>query len=142
MKRNWKYFLFWICLLFMFSGCHQAETAKPTRPLCTYITQIDVFYQQSGQKMHLQFTEDEKIEPILHYLRLLKYYGDAETAPGLSDTVEYKLLLTASDGTQRLYRQKGDAYLSWDDAAWQALDPQQAQLLAPLLRLLSAEYAV
>jgi len=137
---KWKILFLWISVLVSFSGCHQVETPKPTRPLCTYITQIDVFYQQGGEDTHLQFTDDEKIEPILHYLRLLKYYGDTEETPALPDATEYTLLLTASDGSQQLFRQKGAACLSWEDAAWQALDPQQAQLLPPLLRLLSAEY--
>ena len=137
---KWKILFLWISVLVSFSGCHQVETPKPTRPLCTYITQIDVFYQQSGNDIHLQFTDDKRIEPVLHYLRLLKNYGDADNEPALSDVTEYRLILTASDGTQQLFRQKGAACLSWDDAAWQVLDPRQAQLLAPLLRLLSAEY--
>ena len=139
MKRFFKILPAVAVLLFILPGCRQTDAPEITKPLCTFVTQIDVYRVQGTKTLHDRFTKDGQMKPILHYLRLLDFYGNA-TAELPPVQTEYRIILTFSDGSSRQYRQINDACISCDNAPWQKLKPNQGQLLAPLLRLLSADY--
>ena len=136
MRKILNLFLIVLCL----SGCRQ-EAAVPTQtaPLYRYVTQVDVTCRQADQVLHKQYIQDEKIESVLHYLRLLYDHGDIETLPADADQTDYEIILSFSDGGRRVYHQRGSAYLSQDGGPWLILEQWQGRKLLTLFRLMPSD---
>ena len=83
--------------------------------------------------MTRHYTQPAKVTAILNYLRLLKTQGAADTDPEQLTGDRFEITLYYSDGQQRIYRQQSNRYLSKNARAWEKVDPQQAQLLYPML---------
>ncbi len=83
--------------------------------------------------MEVIYTQPQKMETILYYLRSLEDLGSADTDPERIMGDRFKITVIYSDGSRRLYRQQADRFLSRDDRPWRTVDPQKAALLYPLL---------
>lgn len=98
---------------------------KPPRPV---VTRVEV----DGGQLHWDYTQPEKMELVLHYLRSAPEfplpYGTE--APG---EARWDFTLTLSDGSQRHYRQAGNGFLQKEGANWKTIDPQKALFLERLL---------
>lgn len=135
MKRYFK-FLILLCFSTVLSGC-VAEKA-PTQPLCKVVTQVDITCQQQDVLIRRRYTDSDKMQFVLVYLRLLKTRQMAQPEPGQTEDL-YEIRIHFSDGGQRLYRQKAHRFLSRDDHPWQAIDPEQAAGLYALMRALPSD---
>ena len=127
-----------LLMLFTLCGCSQ-KVPQETKPLCRYVTQVDMTCRQSTDVHHKHFTQDGKIESILFYLRLLHDHGDIDTLPPDAEQTDYEIILTFSDGSQRVYHQRGSAYLSQDGGPWLILEQWQGRKLQTLFRLLPSD---
>jgi len=127
-----------LLMLFTLCGCRQ-EVPQETDPLCRYVTQVDMTCRQPTDVHHKHFTQDAKIESILFYLRLLHDHGDIDTLPPDAEPTDYEIILSFSDGSQRVYHQRGSAYLSQDGGPWLILEQWQGRKLQTLFRLLPSD---
>ncbi len=114
------------------SGC--SRNNPPVFPLCRVVTQVDISCQKENMVLNRHYTQSEKMESVLLYLRLIKPLGKPENDP---DTVEreiYRITVHFSDGEKRIYRQKAHRYLSVDGKPWKTIDPEQAAQLYALMQ--------
>ena len=138
MKR-WMCFCSMLLFVSALSGCHKAEVPESTKPLCRYVTQVDVYWQDSGQSMHRVYSREESMESVLLYLRLLKDQGTALQVPETVPGGTYTIALSLSDGSEHCYRQRGEEYFSGPDGQWYLLNPWQGRRLPMLLRLMPTD---
>ena len=130
------FFVFLAALLL--SGCRQEAPPEP-EPLYHYVTRVDITCNYGGENCYKQFTQEEKIRSILHYLRLLQDDGSLEDLPADKSGAEYEILLFFSDGGCRTYRQMDTDYICQDEGRWRILKPSQGRKLLTLFRLLPSD---
>ena len=78
-----------------------------------------------------RYDAPEKVQKYLYYLRSLKTWGPAEL-----DTLQgedYRITLRYSDGTSRVYRQKGTQCLAVEDGSWKKIRSDNGDKLKLLL---------
>lgn len=129
MKKRWNWIwalCFWMLIL---SGCQQKE--PPTA--CRVVTQVDIFCQHEDVQIRRHYTQPQKMEYVLLYLRLLEPQGVPQIDPEQVDADVYEITVKLSDGETKVYRQKDHRYFSEGTQPWQAIDPEQASLFYRLL---------
>ena len=135
MKKICK-LVFGLCFfVILLSGC----TAKGTQPLCRVVTQVDISCQKEDVQIRRHYTDSQKMEYVLLYLRLLKPLGTPDTDPDQVDADVYEITVQLSDGEQKIYRQKDHRYLSQSGHPWKTIDPAQAAGLYQLMRQLPSD---
>ena len=126
----------WILsVLLLFSGCSRKES-QSSFPL---VTEITVHYENGPIHGKLHYTEDNKMQLILTYLRLLKPYGQPPEDPEAADGTLFEIILTHADGGITTYQQKADKYLKTQEDPWLCIPPQKAMELSVLLGYLEED---
>ncbi len=147
MKKLLKLLLLLILIISSCSAC-SAKTTLRTNALCRYVVQADITCRDNGQVLHRKYTNDEKIEVILLYLRTLEKRGKVTESYEVNFEkilensevkTEYEILLTFSDSNQKIYQQKGDKYLSVDNGYWENIMPKQGHRLSKIFKLLPSD---
>lgn len=121
-----------LVLAVMLTGCGRHAEIP-----CRVITGVDVQYQQGGAWVERTYFQQESMEAVLNYLRMLKPEGIV--LPDDPQTINCQITVHFSDGTDKLFFQQGNIYLREGDGAWEKIDRQQAQLLYPLLLLMPSD---
>ena len=125
---------FWVLLLLtavIFSGCVYA--ANTEKPLLRVVTKIHVSYENGPIRTQQTFTQEEKIDKILNYLRGIRPYGKPEQDPETVQGSLYRIILYHSDGYQKHYLQKSDRFMKIEDGKWEKIDSGKAKALGNLL---------
>lgn len=121
-----------LCIfLLLLSGCRRVETPQPT---CRVVTGVDISFRYEDMRLQRHYTDNEKVESVLLYLRLLKPLGKAHHAQELPEEDLYEITVHLSDGSDRIYRQKAHRYFSRPERPWEQIDPGQASQLYQLMR--------
>lgn len=128
MGRKCFPFLLVFCLLF--TGC----TGQKKEPSVRVVTQVDVTCSYGGKLLQRRYTEQEKMKPLLNYLRLLEPRGKARVDPELTRGNAYEITLHFSHGAPTVYYQRAERFLSKNRHPWQEVDSQLAGELYPILR--------
>ncbi len=116
-------------VIFLLSGCRSAPEPAPV-PI---VTGIRVQCLESGATARWEYTDPQKMEPLLVYLASLHPYGIAERNPEQVIGKAYRIDIFMSDGANHIYRLRADRYYSKDSAPWRLVDPKQAALLPQIL---------
>ena len=126
----------WILsFFFLLSGCTRKEVTS-SFPL---VTEISVHYENDTVQGQLSYTDDEKMQMILTYLRLLKPYGQPTEDPETAEGTLFEISLHYADGGFTVYRQKADRYLKSGEEPWLCISPQKATELSLLLGYLEED---
>jgi hypothetical protein len=123
MAKFWKLFTVFIICFSLF-GCGQQQ--KPLH----LVTKISV---TDNKGITRDFTDPQKMETILYYLRSLDPMGRPKTDPERIMGESYRIHIEYADGGQSIYRQRANRFLSKDAHPWQTIDPKKAAILRPLL---------
>lgn len=134
-----KILILTMSLLLLLSGCTAAPPENQHRPLYRAVTQITVDYENGPIQATLNYTEDEKMRLILNYLRLIRPYGTPPEDPEAVDGSLFRITLTHSDGSTKVYEQKADRYLKAHGKNWQCISSQKAMELSILLGQLESD---
>ena len=130
MKRFLKlFFVTSLSALFM-GGCAKVQKEAVFR----VVTGVEISCQKEDVQIFRSYTDTEKMEYVLLYLRLLKPLGRPTVDPTTVDADIYEITLQLSDGARKVYRQKDHRYLSADSGFWLTIDPAQAEGLYRLMR--------
>lgn len=135
MKRTVLIFILFCFSSIIMSGC----LANHSRPLTKVVTQVDISCQQEDVNISRHYTDTQKMEYVLLYLRLLKRKGKPDADPDTLDKDIYEITVRFSDGSNRVYRQKAHKYFSEGVGAWQLIDPAQAAGLYKLMEKLPSD---
>ncbi|MBE6975688.1 MAG: hypothetical protein E7439_00605 [Ruminococcaceae bacterium] len=103
--------------------------AKPLQ----VVTQIDVTYENGAIRTVRHYKDAGKMKQVLNYLRLIDPYGTPALDPEYIKGSDFRIELTYSDGSSKVYRQKADRYMQIDDGPWRSINPARAEELSLLL---------
>lgn len=139
MKQYEKFIVCILLVLVIVSGCSQIHTPNDTAPGTRMAVRVDVYCVQDDASFERSYTQPEKLEAMLLYLRLLKPQGRAEVNPEeLLGTVS-QITVHLSGGEKRVYRIRCNSFLSVDAKPWQNIDPGHAADLYPLLLIMDGD---
>ena len=124
-----KKMVVFLLLPLLLCGCNRSET--PIGPMCRVVNQVQVTATVQGQIYEKVYTEPEKMEAVLCYLRLLKKGKWADIDPDSFRSDSYVITLFYSDGQHTTYRQLHSDFLQINDGRWQKIDGAKIELLFP-----------
>lgn len=124
--------LFVVIALFATILCGCGRKNASTAP--NFVTQVDILCQQNGKTFSIRYTENEKVEAVLLYLRLLKPGRLPQKTPSEQDNSIYEIHVHLSNGEQRLYKQVDHRYMWRKKTGWNTIPAEQASGLYTLLR--------
>lgn len=129
MRKRMPAFLllcFWICCLF---GC---KAKKP--PVPRVVSSITVVWNRDGHNFTRYYTDIQKMEDILLYLRLAQTEEPPETAPEVPSDSAYHITVSLINGTKHHYLQQQHRFFRREQEPWQSISPELAAELYALLR--------
>lgn len=124
---------FFLCLLLM--GCKGPKTTPENR----FVTGVHVQLKQEAETLERSYTDPQKMEVVLYYLRALRLREPTTIDPERLLGREFRIDLTYSDGSTRQIFQRADRYLSEDLKPWQAVEQSKAAFLYPLLQSMPSD---
>ena len=135
MKKAVALFILFCISSIIMSGC----LADHSRPLTKVVTQVDISCELENVTITRQYTDTQKMEYVLLYLRLLKRKGKPDTDPDTLNKDIYQITVRFSDGSSRVYQQKAHKYFSDRAGQWHMIDPAQAAGLYRLMEKLPSD---
>ena len=132
MKKAVKTFVLFCFFAIIMSGCGDHDTQVKTSD--HIVTQVDVLCQQEHIRIQRHYTNNEKMESVLLYLRLLNPQGTPDANPNLLEKDVYEITVHLSGGKKRVYRQTAHRYFSKDFQAWEMIEPGKAFELYHILQ--------
>ena len=136
MKKSSKLLVFICFLAFLLPGCGKAADQGP---VYRFVTGVDISFQHEDSLLTRHYTENEKVESVLMYLRLLKPLAKLDGFSELSGEDIYRITVHLSDGVDQHYYQAQHRYLIRPDNSWSLIDPGQASELYRLMRHYSSD---
>ena len=127
MRRTVFTFILFICCLA--GGCGRRQPQKGVR----VVTSVTVTSTHESQLRTQTFTDSEKMEIILNYLRKLDPYTRTHIAPDSFRSDAYEIIVSYSDGNHSVYRQIYDQYFQVPDGSWRKIDPGHGGQLLGIL---------
>lgn len=138
MRKIQYCFLFLLILTFLLAGSAREQVREqPSWPLL--VTQIRVEGFDGAEPLSRLYVQPEKTGTMLNYLRWLKRRGTPDTDPEQLDGSRFDIFLYYSNGQIRVYRQRGDLYLSKHFRPWEKIDPEQSRYLLPILQAMPSD---
>ena len=123
-----------LTLCFLLAGCNIPQTPKSK-----LVTGLSVEVMQDSQHLHRRYTDPQKMETVLSYLRAMDGPTTERADPERYAGPKYRMELLYSDGSKSYIFQHGDRFLSRDFHPWQELDPKYAQFLLPLIKNMGSD---
>ena len=123
-----------LTLCFLLTGCNIPQTPKSR-----FVTGLSVEVLQNHTHLHRRYTDPQKLETVLSYLRAMDGPVTECTDPERYDGPRYRMELFYSDGSKSYIFQHADRFLSRDFHPWQELDPKYAQFLLPLIKNMDSD---
>ena len=128
--KKWKILL--LSFILLFAGCSRQEDANQ-RPAPRIVTQIEISRSADGGESVYNYTDSEKIRAILLYLRLLTPQGKPDIDPERAQGPHYEITLYYGHNASKIYRQRGNKYLSIDAKPWDMVEPDQGKYIEAIL---------
>ena len=131
MKRAFLIFIFIMATLLYGCSFHSSNTAS--QPLCRIVTQITVIQQDDADSTQKLYTDGDKMQSILNYLRLIDPYGSPSVDPKTVEGNTVRIIVSHSDGFEQVYEQKADRFMTVNGGRWMCIDSEKAQALHALI---------
>lgn len=124
----------WVCITAFFImialfGCQAQSPASPR-----IVASVTVNWDREGHSFTRHYTDTEKMEAVLEYLRLLKTEQPAEAVFEYPEDASYCITVSLLDGTAHTYRQQQHRFFRREQMPWQEISPAQAAQLYGVLR--------
>lgn len=126
-KKSFKLFPLILCLLL--TGCHAPPTEKSK-----LVTEISVEVRQGTELLRRRYTDPQKMEVILSYLRAMEGRDHSCSDPERYAGPRYRIELRYSDGSTGYVFQHADRFLSRDFHPWQEINTAHGAFLLPLIK--------
>lgn len=121
-----------LCLLL--AGC-----SRPRQAESRLVTGIHVQAADELQLLERSYTDPQKMETVLYYLRALTDRQPVSADPERYCGRKFRIDLAYSDGTTRQVFQQADRFISESFGPWQAVDQTKAAFLYALLQSMPSD---
>lgn len=115
-----------LCLLL--TGCHVPQPQKSK-----LVTEMTVEVQLQQETLFRRYTDPQKMETILSYLRAMEGRPHSCSSPERYTGPQYRIELNYSDGSTGYVFQHADRFLSRNFQPWQEINRSHAAFLLPLI---------
>ena len=121
----------------MLSGCNSNEQGEriPDR----IVTGIDIYCQKPTCTVTRHYTQPEKIEAILTYVRLLRPIGPIVPIEEARQGDLYEIVVHLNNGDHRIHRQRADSFAITRRPFWGVIDRELGNKLPFLMALLPSD---
>lgn len=118
-------------------GCTKKDhrSAVPSR----VVTGIDIYCQKATGQLSRHYRRPEKIESVLHYIRLLEPKGPTPVSQEAMQGDLYEIVVHLQDGGIRIHRQRSDTYAALHHRYWGQIDRSVGMQLRRILALLPGD---
>lgn len=123
-----------LTLCFLLNGCNIPQIQKSK-----LVTGLSVEVVQDQKLLHRQYTDPQKMETVLSYLRAMDGPVTNCADPERYAGPRYRLELSYSDGSKSYIFQHADRFLSRDFQPWQEINPNYAQFLLPMVQNMGSD---
>ena len=131
MKKKILLFVFVLFSALSLTGCSNVHAKKPQYRV---VTGVDISCRHRDVIIQRHYTDSEKMESVLNYLRFAVDGKKPERDPNSVDAEVFQIRVQLSDGQSHIYEQKDHRYFRKYQQGWTALDPMHAAKLYALLR--------
>ena len=132
-----KKWTIWLLIPFILMGCTRIDREQPGRPRA--VIRILASYDSNTVKLQRAYTDAEKMQAVLTYLRCLEPSGPIQQTPAPDQRPQAHIRLYYSDDSVKDYFQLGDQYLQIDDGPWQNIPPDRGREFPILLGLMESD---
>lgn len=133
MKRKKKAAVFCLALVLLFGCQRKANNGS------IIVNHITVTYEHNGQILQQEYSAPEAMRTILVLIRMLGDRGraneDPETLPGQS----FRLVMTHTDGSQKVFCSKENRFVRDGNGPWQQVHPDRLSRLHRVLQNLPGD---
>ena len=139
MKRQTILLILLSMIFLSIAGCSHAPL-RPSEPEeFRVVTQIDVLYQKEPLVSEGNFSDPEKMQKILWYLRSISPYGTPTDDPEQVSGSDFYITLHYSDNTKKVYQQRDNRFMRIDNGPWKRIDPKKAVMLSQILGTIDSD---
>ena len=132
-----KIFVMLLMTAVILCGCTQIDAQKPGRP--RVVERITASYRSSAVLLEREYTDGEKLDAVLTYLRRLDPNDIIDDNAGETEKSDARIILHYSDSTTKEYRIYGNQYLQINDGKWQSIKAERGQELPLLLGMMESD---
>lgn len=118
-------------------GCRKKLSAYkvPSR----IVTAVDIYCQKSTGTVLRHYTDTEKVESVLHYIRLLDPHGPTTVTAEAMQGDLFEIVVHLNDGGTRIHRQRSDTFAALHRMYWGFIDRSLGMRLTHLMALLPSD---
>lgn len=134
--KNLKIILFLIFCLTL-SGCSSGRDnyVPPSR----IVAAVDIYCQKPSGNLHRHYQAQEKMEAVLHYVRLLEPNGPTPVTEEAMQGPLYEIVVHLQDGGKRIHRQRAETFAALHRRYWGTIDRSLGLRLGHLMALLPSD---
>ena len=132
-----RYVFLWILCICtaLLCGCREKEPDAASR----LVSQVDITCQEEDVQISRHYTDPQKMENVLLYLRLLKPKITPQAEASAAEGEIYHIRVRRADNTEILYWQKDHRYFAKGQEPWREIEPEQADGLYRLIRQMDSD---
>ena len=116
-------------------GVKPAGYVAPSR----IVSSVDIRCQRASGTIRRHYEKPEKIEAVLHYLRMLEPNGPMPLSEEALHSDLYEITVHLQDGGTRTHRQRGDSFATLHRRYWGRIDRSVGLRLGHILTLLPSD---
>ena len=128
MKKFRKILPVILLLCTILCGCENQDVYLPKT-----VTQVDITGTHLSRPIQRHYTEPQKMETVLNYLRLLDYKGTTTLDPLWLPGDDWSITLGFSTGESKQYRIRADRFLCRPSGVWEKVESEGKASLYPYL---------
>lgn len=126
-------------LLLLTAGCKWQSPSQTAPSEYKVVTQIHVVYHRNPIVSEGYFSDPEKMQQILLYLRQISPYGRPSEDPEAMEGSDYYITLHYSDNSRKVYQQRSDRFMRINSGPWKRIDPKKAVTLSQILETMDSD---
>lgn len=128
--------LFIAFMIFLCVGCASQRSDQGSYRV---VTKIDVHYYKKPLVSEGSFSDPEKMQKILYYLRKISPYGTPTENPEQVQGSDFYITLFYSDHTTKTFQQRDNRFMRINGGPWKRIDPKRALMLSQILGTLDSD---
>ena len=129
--------ILFLLVFFLFGGCGFAP--ENHRVPSRIVSSVDVHCQRSSGAISRHYEKPEKVEAVLHYVRMLEPNGPTKLTEDDLKNDFYRITVHLQDGGTRTHRQRGDTFAALHRRYWGRIDRSVGLRLGHILTLLPSD---
>ena len=133
MKGKISVILVLTSMIGLLCGCSRSAATPATRPPFRVVDHIGITFQKGPLDFQRSYSSPEKVQKILDYLMIIDPYGTPAEDPEQIGNTEFCIRLYYTDGSEKIYHQRGQRYMKVQNGDWKYIDPEKAEQLSQIL---------